>query len=63
MEEFKYSKKQTYKTNLTRWRILNAKERNAFNQPELSEKESKERFDELYGANKKSLKNWVLGNS
>jgi hypothetical protein len=63
MNEFQYSKKETYKTNLTRWRILNAQERRAWNEPELSEEESQKRFDEIYGHHKNSFKGWVLSDS
>jgi hypothetical protein len=60
---FEYSKEETYERNLTRWRILNAKERRAFNEPELSEEESQKKFDELHGHHKNSFKGWVLGRS
>ena len=60
---FEYSKEETYETNLTRSRILNAKERRAFNEPELSEEESQKKFDEIHGANKNSFKGWILGRS
>ena len=48
METFNYDKKQSYRANYERWRLLNNDERLEYNLDIYSEEESRKVFDQQY---------------